>query len=108
MPSQTEAAVAEPEVKVIKDDDKTIFGFWLYIMTDCVLFASLFATYAVLHNNTFGGPSGVQLFNMPNVLAETLILLTSSLTAGLAMLAAQQGHRNKVVAWFGVTFLLGA
>jgi cytochrome o ubiquinol oxidase subunit 3 len=88
--------------------EKVTFGFWIYIMTDCVLFASLFATYAVLHNNTFGGPTGAQLFNMPNVLAETLILLTSSLTAGLAMLAAQQGHRNKVVAWFGVTFLLGA
>ncbi|MGH7237705.1 MAG: cytochrome o ubiquinol oxidase subunit III, partial [Candidatus Saccharimonadales bacterium] len=57
-------------------DDKTIFGFWAYIMTDCVLFASLFATFAVLHNNTFGGPGGAKLFDLPSVLAETLVLLT--------------------------------
>jgi cytochrome o ubiquinol oxidase subunit 3 len=86
---------------------KTIFGFWVYLMTDCVLFASLFATYAVLHNNTFGGPSGSQLFSLPFVLTETLILLTSSFTCGLGVLAAYHGSKDKVVAWFGVTFLLG-
>ena len=71
---------------VDEDDDKPILGFWIYLMTDCVLFATLFATYAVLYNNTNGGPSGYQLFNLKNVLAETLILLTSSFTCGLAML----------------------
>jgi cytochrome o ubiquinol oxidase subunit 3 len=86
---------------------KTFFGFWIYIMTDCILFASLFATYAVLHNNTFGGPAGWQLFNLPNALAETLLLLTSSFSCGLAMLSARNGHKNKVVFWFLVTFLLG-
>lgn len=88
-------------------EKRTIFGFWVYLMTDCVLFAGLFAAYAVLHNNTFGGPSGQTLFNLPNVLAETLILLTSSFTCGLAMLAARRNAKNQTIIWFSVTFVLG-
>ena len=95
------------DVAVQSDDSKPILGFWIYIMTDCVLFASLFATYAVLYRNTAGGPSGYQLFDLKNVLAETLILLTSSFTCGIAMLAAHRGDRQKTIAWFVVTFLLG-
>ena len=90
-----------------RKDATTVFGFWVYLMTDCVLFASLFATYAVLHHNSFGGPSAQTLFSLPNVLAETIILLTSSFTCGLAMLAAHRNHKDQVVFWFGVTFLLG-
>jgi len=90
-----------------EDTDKPILGFWIYLMTDCVLFASLFATYAVLYNNTNGGPSGYQLFNLKNVLAETLILLTSSFTCGLAMLAAHRADKRQTLFWFSVTFLLG-
>lgn len=89
------------------EDSKTIFGFWVYLMTDCLLFASLFATYAVLRNNTWGGPPGSELFSMPFVLAETLILLTSSFTCGLAMLAVRSQQKSRALAWFGVTFLLG-
>jgi cytochrome o ubiquinol oxidase subunit 3 len=89
-------------------ENKTTFGFWVYIMTDCVLFASLFAVYAVLHNGTFGGPSGHQLFDLPYVLGETLILLTSSFTCGLAMLSAEKRDKQKVLFWFTITFLLGA
>ena len=88
--------------------DKTSFGFWVYLMTDCVLFASLFATYAVLHNNTFGGPGAGELFSLPFVLTETLLLLTSSFTAGLAMLALHRGNRQVILAMLGLTFLLGA
>jgi len=88
--------------------DKTTLGFWVYIMTDCVLFASLFAVYAVLHGNTFGGPSGQELFKLPYVLVETMVLLTSSFTCGLAMLAAQRRDKQQVLLWLGVTFLLGA
>jgi cytochrome o ubiquinol oxidase subunit 3 len=88
-------------------DSKTIFGFWIYIMTDCVLFASLFATYAVLHNNTFGGPAGHQIFSLPYILTETIILLTSSFTCGLAMLSLRNKHKTKVMFWFFITFLLG-
>jgi cytochrome o ubiquinol oxidase subunit 3 len=83
-------------------------GFWIYLMTDCVLFASLFAAYAVLHDNTFGGPVGRDLFSLPSVLAETLLLLTSSFTCGLGILAARSFNKNLVLIWFGVTFVLGA
>jgi cytochrome o ubiquinol oxidase subunit 3 len=86
---------------------KTIFGFWVYIMSDCVLFTTLFATYAVLHNNTFGGPSGKELFSPPFTLTETMILLVSSFTCGLALMAAHRNERKKVVAWLCVTLLLG-
>lgn len=96
-------AQTENEVK----DSKTVFGFWVYLMTDCMLFATLFATFAVLRHNTFGGPSGHQLFSMPFVLAETLILLTSSFTCGLAILAAGAKRQPQVIFWLSVTFLLG-
>lgn len=88
-------------------DQRTLFGFWTYIMTDCVLFASLFATYAVLHNNTYGGEPGSSLFDLPSVLAETLILLTSSFTVGLAMVAARWRSKRQTILWLSVTFLLG-
>jgi len=89
-------------------DDKSIFGFWVYIMTDCVLFATLFATFAVLHNNTFGGPTAAELFSMPFVLTETMLLLISSFTCGLAILALRARQKGLVIWWFVVTFLLGA
>lgn len=89
-------------------DDKTMFGFWVYLMTDCILFASLFATFAVLRHNTFGGPDGSQLFSMPFVLAETLILLTSSLTAGLAVIFARRQQKTYSIALLVITLLLGA
>ena len=98
------AILAEEQVMA---DDKTIFGFWLYIMTDCVLFASLFATYAVLHNNTFGGPTARELFSLHNVLIETLCLLTSSFTCGLAMLAVHRRKLFETLLLFAVTFILG-
>lgn len=89
-------------------DNKSIFGFWVYLMTDCILFATLFATYAVLHNNTFGGPSAGDLFSMPFVLTETMLLLVSSFTCGLAMLALRGQQKGLMIWWFAVTFLLGA
>lgn len=88
-------------------DDKTLFGFWTYIMTDCVLFATLFAVYAVMHKNTFGGPSGSALFQLPDVLAETLILLTSSFTVGLAMIAVYLKRKKQALFWLVMTFALG-
>lgn len=87
---------------------KTSLGFWIYLMTDCILFASLFATFAVLRGATAGGPSGAELFETPMVLAETLILLTSSFTAGLAMLALRQKNRRLLAIWLMVTFVFGA
>jgi cytochrome o ubiquinol oxidase subunit III len=98
--SQTEAARREA-------DEKTIFGFWMYLMTDCVLFASLFAAFAVLRHNTYGGPGGDTLFSLSFVLTETLILLSSSFSCGLGILAARQGQKQRVLVLFGITFLLG-
>ncbi|GGD00349.1 cytochrome o ubiquinol oxidase subunit III [Undibacterium terreum] len=86
----------------------TAFGFYLYLLSDAILFAGLFATFAVLHNSTDGGPSGHDLFSLKNAYIETALLLTSSLTCGMAMLACD--NRNRVGALFmlGLTFLLGA
>lgn len=84
------------------------FGFWVYLMSDLVLFAALFATYAVLSRSYAGGPSGRELFDLPHVLAETLLLLASSATCGLAMLAMHAGRARAVLAWLAATFALGA
>src|SRR3990167_8889146 len=86
------------------DDAIDVFGFWVYILTDCVLFATLFATYAVLHNNTFGQPGIKQLISLPYVLAETLFLLFSSFTYGLAMISLYQHKLQTVIAWLIITF----
>jgi cytochrome o ubiquinol oxidase subunit 3 len=88
--------------------DKHFFGFWVYLMTDLIMFAALFATYAVLRTATFGGPTQGALLDLNGALAETLILLTSSFTCGLAMLAVNSGKVRQAMAWFGVTFALGA
>jgi cytochrome o ubiquinol oxidase subunit 3 len=88
-------------------DDRVLFGFWVYLMTDLLMFSVLFAVYAVLHNNTAGGAPARELFSLPIALTETLLLLTSSFTCGIGMLAARRGNKKLVLAWFGVTFLLG-
>jgi len=88
-------------------NDRAMFGFWVYLMTDLLMFAVLFAVYAVLHGNTLGGPTDRDLFSMPLALAETLILLTSSFTCGIAMIAARNGNKRQVLSWFGLTFVLG-
>lgn len=86
---------------------RTLLGFWVYILTDCVLFGCLFATYVVLHNNTFGGPSSADLFSLDFALKETLILLVSSFTCALATLCMRRGQKSRMLCWFAVTFLLG-
>lgn len=87
--------------------DRTVFGFWVYLMSDCILFGMLFATYAVLHSNTHGGPSGRELFDMHFVLVETVLLLTSSFTCGVAMLPGSQKNKKKMLGWFALTAILG-
>jgi cytochrome o ubiquinol oxidase subunit III len=88
--------------------DTKVFGFWVYLMTDLIIFSVLFATFVVLRNNTFGGPTGRELFEMPSVLAETLILLTSTFTCSLGMLAIYHQQKKFAVFWFLVTIALGA
>lgn len=89
------------------ENDTKIFGFWVYLMTDLVIFAVLFAAYVVLRNSTFGGPSGRELYQMPFAFAETLILLTSSFTCSLATFAVQKKQKNWTIVWFLITFALG-
>jgi cytochrome o ubiquinol oxidase subunit 3 len=86
---------------------KTQLGFWIYLMTDCILFASLFATYVILRGNVNGGPSGHDIFNMPFVLVETLLLLTSSFTCGIAILATRMRKKTMALGFLLVTFVLG-
>ncbi len=87
--------------------DRAIFGFWVYLMTDLLMFATLFAAYAALRGATFGGPTGMELFSLPGALAETLILLTSSFTCGLAMLAVRTNKTQQAMWWFVATMVLG-
>ena len=85
-----------------------VFGFWIYLMSDCILFACLFATYAVLVNGTAGGPSGKEIFELPFVLGETFLLLFSSITYGMAIIAMNKGLKSQVLSWLALTFLFGA
>lgn len=105
--SETSIALNE-QIREHHEDEKTQLGFWIYIMTDCVLFASLFAVYAVLHKNVNGGITSQQLVNLPYALTETLVLLVSSFTCGMSAIAAQARRKSQVVFWLGVTAVLGA
>jgi cytochrome o ubiquinol oxidase subunit 3 len=86
----------------------TGYGFWIFLLSDIVMFSAFFAAYAVLVGNTAGGPTGRELFNLPNVALETAFLLISSFTVGLARIGAR-AHSGF---WFYVpmaaTFMLGA
>lgn len=88
--------------------NNTIFGFWVYLMTDCILFGTLFATYVVLKSGTYGGPSPKDVFSLPYALIETMVLLASSFTSGLAMLPGHLNNKKRTLLWFAITFLLGA
>lgn len=98
--------------EVVKQQDvtstKSYIGFWMYLMTDCILFGSLFATYVVLRGNTYGGPAGSELFDLNFVLVETILLLVSSFVCGLGIIAARAGKRAFVLPALIVTFILGA
>ena len=85
----------------------TVFGFWIYLMSDCLLFASLFAAFAVLSRNTAGGPSGKELFDLKYVFVETMALLISSITYGMAMVGTLKRNAGKVLLWLGITALFG-
>lgn len=85
----------------------TLFGFWIYILSDCLLFGTLFATYAVFSNSFAGGIESSDLFNLPFVLAETSLLLLSSFTFGIAMLKANNNQMSGMARWLGFTFILG-
>jgi cytochrome o ubiquinol oxidase subunit III len=85
----------------------TLLGFWLYLMSDCLIFAVLFAVYAVLGRSYAAGPSGADLFNLPLVAVNTALLLFSSITYGFAMIAMQHARPQSVLRWLAITGLLG-
>lgn len=87
--------------------EKAEFGFWLYLMTDIIVFASLFATYMILRNNIAGGESGAELFDPKFALAETIILLLSSFTCGIAVLLFRFRNKAAGISMLATTLLLG-
>ncbi len=90
------------------DETQTTLGFWIYLMSDCLIFAVLFATFGVLAGATAGGPSGRHLFELEFVLGETMLLLLSSFTFGAAMLSLKGGKQGQGMWWLAATFVLGA
>jgi cytochrome o ubiquinol oxidase subunit 3 len=102
---------AEKPVFYLKEDhhpeNGTSIGFWLYLMSDCLIFATLFATYAVVGRSYAAGPSGADLFDLKLVAINTAFLLLSSITYGFAMLEAQKKKINTTLIWLGITGLFG-
>ncbi|GAA4344496.1 cytochrome o ubiquinol oxidase subunit III [Variovorax defluvii] len=86
----------------------TLLGFWLYLMSDCLVFACLFAMYGVLGRSYAAGPSGADLFDLPLVALNTSLLLLSSITYGFAMLQMLKKRTGGVLVWLAITGLLGA
>ncbi len=84
------------------------YGFWIFILSDIVMFSALFAVYAVLSGNTAGGPTGPELFDLRRVFIETMCLLVSSYTAGLGALYAEQRQQGRFLVFSVLTFVLGA
>src|SRR5580692_7942732 len=83
------------------------YGFWLFLLSDIVIFAALFAAYAVLSGEAAGGPTGAELFDKKHVLIETACLLASSVTCGFGSLAMQSADRTATCFWMAITFVLG-
>jgi cytochrome o ubiquinol oxidase subunit III len=84
------------------------YGFWIFLLSDIIMFSGLFAAFAVLSGNTAGGPTGRELFDLHNVFIETACLLISSYTCGLAALSAERQHRERFYVFELLTFLFGA
>ena len=86
----------------------TLFGFWLYLLSDLMIFACLFAAYGVLGRSYAAGPSGADLFDLRLVAVNTAVLLLSSITYGFAMISMQNRRRGATIAWLLATGALGA
>jgi cytochrome o ubiquinol oxidase subunit 3 len=86
-----------------------VFGFWVFLMSDAVIFALLFATYGVMLSATVGGPTPASEYKILPAFLETLALLTSGFTFGMASVAMKHGaSRRQLLGWMGVTLVLGA
>jgi cytochrome o ubiquinol oxidase subunit 3 len=89
-------------------ENGTMLGFWIYLMSDCLIFAMLFAMYGVLGGSYAAGPGPKQLFELPTVALNTTFLLLSSITYGFAMLEMARGGKRAMLAWLAITGLFGA
>jgi cytochrome o ubiquinol oxidase subunit 3 len=87
---------------------RATLGFWIYLMTDTIIFAVLFCTYHIMHDATFGGPSSKDIFELKTAFAETMILLCSTATCGFSVLAALKNKKAAIISWLAISFLLGA
>lgn len=111
--AEAEAAVS-PTWHLAQDDhghgegSPVVLGFWIYLMSDALIFASLFATYGVLSTSYAGGPTPQEIFELPLVALNTAILLLSSITYGFAMLSMERGSVKGTQGWLALTGLLGA
>jgi cytochrome o ubiquinol oxidase subunit 3 len=86
----------------------TLLGFWIYLMSDCLIFACLFAAYGVLGREYAGGPTAAQVLELPTVAINTALLLFSSITYGFAVLEMRANRKGLMMMWLGITGLLGA
>jgi cytochrome o ubiquinol oxidase subunit 3 len=89
-------------------ENSTMLGFWIYLMSDCLIFAVLFATHGVLGRSYAAGPSPADLFDLGLVAFNTAMLLLSSITYGFAMLQMERGAKMETLVWLAVTGLFGA
>jgi cytochrome o ubiquinol oxidase subunit 3 len=101
LPSASEAGSVSKRIVVA-------YGFWIFLLSDIVMFSALFAAYAVLMRGTAGGPDGAALFDEASAAIETACLLVSSYACGLMSLAVAARRRADVCLWAAVTFVLGA
>ena len=110
----TQATTAEEVIFYQTGDDEhhpeggTMLGFWIYLMSDALIFATLFATYGVLSTSYAGGPAPRQIFELPLVALNTAMLLISSITCGMAMIAMERGQQRATQMWLAITALFGA
>ena len=106
--SAVAARRASPPDESSEESGKGLLGFWVFLMSDAVLFALLFATYGVMVSATAGGPTPASQYKMLPVFIETMILLTSSFTFGMATVVLKHGtSRGALIGWMGVTLILG-
>ena len=114
MATVTDQTLPDPTFHLVEADDHahgsgggTLLGFWIYLMSDALLFATVFATFGVVSTSYAGGPTPREIYELPLVALNTAILLVSSITFGFAMLAMEPGKVRTTQAWLLITALLG-
>ncbi|MBA4012206.1 MAG: cytochrome o ubiquinol oxidase subunit III [Phenylobacterium sp.] len=108
------APAVNPTYYLVEEDEHhaasgggTLLGFWIYLMSDALIFATLFATYGVVSGNFAGGPSPREIFELPLVALNTAMLLFSSITFGMGMIDMESGRTRATLGWLAVTALFG-